>query len=145
MAEFGTFLYENWMLFAALVVILGLLLHQTLGGGSGSVSPQEATRLINHEDARILDVREPSEVKEGTLRGAVTIPLGQLDDRLSELGEDQETPIICYCRSGARSAQACAKLRKKGFSAVHNLQGGIAAWQQAGLPLARGKDRKKKG
>jgi rhodanese-related sulfurtransferase len=139
MNEFGTFIYHNWELFLALVVIIGLLLRATIGSGGGGrgVDPQEATRMINRDNAVVVDVREPSEVAEGRIVGSVHIPLGELENRIDELKKYSDRPIICNCRSGNRSARACSILRKNGFDNVHNLRGGIMAWQQANLPLSK--------
>lgn len=145
MDDFGVFLYNNLFLFIALIVIVGLLLWQTLGTGSGSVSPQQVIQLLNHEKAVVVDVREPSEVENGTIRGAIPVPLGELGDRLDELERYKERPVVCACRSGQRSARATGILRKNGFTRPLNLQGGIMGWQQASLPLGAPKEKSNKG
>lgn len=143
MDDFGLFLYNNWLLFLALVVILALLMRATIGTGSGGVGPQDATQMLNHDNAVVLDVREPSEIANGTIRGALTIPLGELGDRLKELEKYKSKPIIVACRSGQRSSRACGILRKNEFTRVYNLSGGIMAWQNANLPLGKPKGGKK--
>lgn len=80
---------------------------------------------------QILDVREDSEVAEGTIPGALHIPLGDLAARLSEL--DRTVPVIAVCRSGNRSATAADALNQAGFTA-DTMAGGMTAWKQAGLP-----------
>lgn len=80
---------------------------------------------------QILDVREDSEVAQGTIPGAVHIPLGDLGARLSEL--DRTVPVIAICRSGNRSATAADTLNQAGFTA-DTMAGGMTAWQEAGLP-----------
>lgn len=136
MQQFGTFVMNHWELFLALAVILALILRNSFSG-SKNVDPSEATRLINQEDALILDVRENAEVKEGKILNAVHIPLGALPQRLNELEKHKSRTIVVNCRSGARSARACGILRKAGFESVYNLQGGIMAWQSANLPLSK--------
>lgn len=129
-------------LFAALGIILAILAWTGLQGRLGgvrSIGPAEATLLINHEDAVVLDVREPSEVKDGVILSSVHIPVGQLKDSLGKLQKYRERPIIVACRSGSRSQSACATLSRGGFTRVHNLRGGMLAWQNANLPLVRGK------
>ncbi len=138
MQEFLSFVSNHWELFLALAVIVALLIYQYVGsGGSKSLSPQEATALINRENAVVLDVREPAEVKTGKILNSLTIPLGQLAQRLDKLQKYKDTPLIVVCQSGSRSARACSLLRKKGFSSVYNLRGGIMAWSNAGLPLSK--------
>ncbi|MDQ0212026.1 rhodanese-like domain-containing protein [Arthrobacter bambusae] len=81
--------------------------------------------------ARILDVREDFEVAEGMIPGALHIPMGQLEARLSEL--DPAIPVIAVCRSGNRSAAVADALNGAGFSA-DTMAGGMVAWTRAGLP-----------
>ena len=81
--------------------------------------------------ARILDVREDFEVAEGMIPGALHIPMGQLQARLSEL--DPGVHVIVVCRSGNRSARVADALNAAGFSA-DTMAGGMIAWSRAGLP-----------
>ncbi|KQR62756.1 sulfurtransferase [Arthrobacter sp. Leaf337] len=83
--------------------------------------------------AQILDVREDFEVIEGMIPGALHIPMGQLQARLSEL--DPEVHVIVVCRSGNRSARVADALNAAGFSA-DTMAGGMIAWSRAGLPAA---------
>jgi len=124
-----------------LILLAGLSGFMLLGGGlfgrmSGvkQIGPQEAVMLFNHEDALLLDVREQSEWSDGHIAKARHIPLGKLKDRLSELEKYKGKPIIAVCRSGNRSGSACGTLKKAGFENLHNLAGGMQAWEQAGLP-----------
>lgn len=80
---------------------------------------------------QILDVREDFEVAQGTIPGALHIPLGELGARVSEL--DRTVPVIAVCRSGNRSATAADALNQAGFTA-DTMAGGMTAWQEAGLP-----------
>lgn len=130
------FIQQNWYWAALAAVSGGLLIATSLKGGSG-VSPARATQLINREDALVVDVREANEYAAGHLLNARHIPLGELDKRLGELEKFKDKPIILNCQSGSRSASACGVLRKAGFTQVHNLEGGIAAWEQAGMPVSR--------
>ena len=86
---------------------------------------------------RVLDVRENDEFAAGHLPKARHIPLKELEARLPELAKFKEKPVIVTCRSGARSGSACRALRKAGFTQVHNLKGGVPAWQQANLPVEK--------
>lgn len=104
---------------------------------SGDLDTLEATRLINQKDALLLDVRENHEYEAGHLPNSRHIPLGKLKDRLGEIDKYRQKPVLVYCRSGQRSASACAKLRKQGFEQVFNLKGGILAWESAGLPVEK--------
>ena len=81
--------------------------------------------------ATILDVREEAETAEGMIPGALHIPMGDLQARLSEL--DPAVPIIAVCRSGNRSARVADALNSAGLSA-DTMAGGMTAWTRAGLP-----------
>jgi rhodanese-related sulfurtransferase len=96
-----------------------------------------AMQLINHKNALVLDVREQGEYDAGHILGSKLIPLGKLKERLGEVGKYREQPVVVVCRSGQRSASACVLMGKQGFAQVMNLNGGIAAWQKAGLPLEK--------
>lgn len=80
---------------------------------------------------QILDVREDFEVTQGMIPGALHIPMGQLGSRLGEI--DKDRPIIVVCRSGNRSAAVADALTQTGYMA-DTMNGGMAAWQRAGLP-----------
>ncbi len=81
--------------------------------------------------AQILDVREDFEVAEGMIPGALHIPMGQLQARLSELVP--AVPVIAVCRSGNRSAAVAEALNGAGYKA-DTMAGGMIAWTRAGLP-----------
>ncbi len=133
--EFAT---NNWALFLALAVTLFFLARSFLAarlGGYEELSPQDATLLINRDDARVVDIREPGEFKSGHIVGAVNIPLGSLKDRMYELEKDKSRPLIVSCATGSRSHAACVMLHKAGFEKVSHLVGGVNRWQGANLPL----------
>jgi rhodanese-related sulfurtransferase len=83
-------------------------------------------RLKRGDELQIIDVREASEVAVGKIPWAKHIPLGQIPDRLNEIDPNKETVVVC--RSGGRSAKACAFLMSAGFSRVKNMMGGMNAW-----------------
>ena len=147
MQQFATFVVNHWDLFLALAVILALLTSGPLNRrmrGFSDIDPGTAVQMMNHQDALILDVRDESEIKGGKALGAIHIPLRSLKDRLAELDGYRERPIIVSCRTGSRSTTACGQLRKEGFATVYSLKGGMMAWQNDGLPLARAETGRKK-
>lgn len=86
------------------------------------------------DQIHLIDVRTEGEVSRGVIDGAIHIPLHLLPLRASDI--PQNKPVVIYCNSGARSAQACAFMAAKGFENMHNLSGGIMAWARSGKPLS---------
>lgn len=124
-----------------IVVTSGLMLLWSFVGnrlrGVRDVNCAGALQMINHKDAVVLDVREQAEYQSGHLLNAKQIPLLKLRDRIGELERYRDRPIVVVCRSGQRSATACAMLGREGFAQVYNLAGGVMAWQKANLPLEK--------
>ncbi|MBK8986697.1 MAG: rhodanese-like domain-containing protein [Chloroflexi bacterium] len=100
-----------------------------------TVDVQTVAQIKGREDVVLFDVREQFEYDEAHIAGVTLIPLGDLPNRLSEIPTDKT--VIITCRSGNRSGQAADFLRENGFTNVHNMEGGIVAWQQAGLPVEK--------
>lgn len=90
---------------------------------------------IAAQGAHLVDVRTEAEVAQGVIEGAVHIPLHLLPLRAADIPQDK--PVVIYCRSGARSAQACAFMAAKGYDNMHNLSGGIMAWARSGNRLSQ--------
>lgn len=113
------------------------LIQKLVGRGSARVPPHEAVRLIN-AGARVLDVREPNEFAQGSLPGAVNVPLSRIQREglaaLGAAGLGSQEPVLLVCRSGMRSGSACAHLRADLGARAVNLSGGLMAWVAAGLP-----------
>jgi rhodanese-related sulfurtransferase len=105
-------------------------------GSIKEIEPAELARRLDGkgDGLRIIDVRSMNEIQAGTIPGAEPLPLHLLPVRLNEFKRDET--LVFICRSGARSAQACAFLQQQGFDNVINLRGGIISWVQNGLPAA---------
>jgi len=132
------FVKENILLIGLAVVSGVMLLWPMLSRKGGKqVDVAEAVLKMNHEDAIVVDVREPAEYGKGRIPNSKHIPLGELQRRLAELEKHKGKPIIVACRSGHRSAGACGILAKNGFENVYNLSGGMIAWEQANLPVEK--------
>ncbi len=85
-------------------------------------------RLAASEDFLLLDVREPDECAKASIAGARAIPLAQLEARVGEIESWRDGAVVVHCHHGGRSADACQRLMRLGFSRVENLDGGIDAW-----------------
>jgi len=99
------------------------------------ISPVSAVRMINNDDALLLDVREPAEYGRGHIQDARNIPFSSLKEKLNGIMQYKDKPVLAYCGSGVVSGRACKTLKHAGFSNVHNLEGGLVSWQDAKLPL----------
>ncbi|MBI9048741.1 MAG: rhodanese-like domain-containing protein [Anaerolineaceae bacterium] len=86
-------------------------------------------------DVFVLDVREQSEYDEGHIPNVNLIPMMEVQNRLDEIPKDQE--VIVTCRTGNRSLQVADYLVGLGYENIHNMDGGIVQWQQAGLPVEK--------
>lgn len=132
------FLIENWMLVFMAALSGGLLVWQTIQGGTGrGVPPAEAVRLINREKGVLIDVCEPAEYEKGHAVGARNIPLASLADAKGLPG-NKTLPILLLCASGARAGRAAAQLQKAGYEKAVAVAGGNAAWREANLPMESG-------
>lgn len=129
--------------FVGVAALLAWNLLNPIFQGYQPVEVSEAVRLINHEDAVVVDVRENHEFSQGHVLDAMHIPLGSLSNQVKTLEKYRDTPLVMICQSGHRSASACSILKKNGFEKLYNLSGGIAAWRDANLPVtATSKKRK---
>ena len=90
---------------------------------------------------RLIDVRTPGEFETVHIAGAYNVPLDLLREHRDEIGEHLERDVVLVCRSGQRAAQAEDTLRAAGLVNVHVLDGGMTAWESAGLPVNRGTER----
>ena len=87
------------------------------------------------EDVHVLDVREQYEYDEKHIPNVTLLPMSEIESRLNEIPKDKE--VIVTCRTGNRSGQVTQFLAQNGFDNVHNMQGGIVAWEEAGFPVER--------
>lgn len=140
MQEYIEFAGRHPLLFVALAAVIALIIMTELKRatkGYKEVPPAEAVRLINKEDAMVLDVRESNELGQGSIIDSKHIALSVLPDKLNDLSIDKEKPILVTCKLGNRSAQACKLLLKNSYSNVFGLKGGLTAWQNEQLPLSK--------
>lgn len=100
-----------------------------------AVSAPQLAAMLNQGKVRLIDVRRDDEVAQGVIAGAEHIELDRLDPKALDLSDGRE--VVFYCRSGRRSGIAAERLAKAIGRPVRHLDGGIKAWQAAGLPLAK--------
>lgn len=111
-------------------------LFRKLFGGAKRLDAFQAKKLLD-EDERvvIIDVRQAGEFRGGHLPGARHVPVGLMPQKAQRM--DKDATYLVYCQRGSRSSRAAAAMTRAGMRNVHNLHGGIAAWQRAGFPVVK--------
>jgi rhodanese-related sulfurtransferase len=135
------FIQNNWPLVLVLIISGGMLLWPLVGRRFSSVrevGALSATQLINRQNAVMLDLRDRKDYDGGHVPNAMHIPLSELASRGGELSKFNTRPLVAYCDRGNKSRSAGSALSKLGFAEVYTLRGGVRAWTDAGLPLAKG-------
>ncbi len=143
MERFPEFVANHLFLFSLLVAILMLLVWNLFGdslSGVKMLQPADVTRLINKEDAIVIDLRSETDFEKGHIINAMNIPLAELPDQLDKLKPHKQKEVIVNCANGSVSAKEARKLMNEGFEKVSCLKGGVLAWQNASLPLTKGKN-----
>jgi rhodanese-related sulfurtransferase len=137
MALFLEFLAQQWILVAALLaVVFMLVMHETRKSGP-SLSPQQAINLVNSEQGIFLDLRDGADFKQGHIVDALHIPAAKLTERATELEQYRDKPIVLVCKMGQHSGAAGKQLRSQGFDKVYKMTGGMMEWGNLQLPLVK--------
>ncbi|KAA0874507.1 rhodanese-like domain-containing protein [Nitrincola tapanii] len=137
MEQLFEFISNHPYLVAAWFITLALLLWTEKNKAGRSVSPAEATRMINKESACVVDIRSKKEWDTGYIAGSRNIPYADLDKRLVELNSFKDKPIILVCNLGQTAGSAGKKLKAAGFTQVTRLMGGITEWKAQHLPIVK--------
>jgi rhodanese-related sulfurtransferase len=134
----------NHLALAALFVILVLALLalevMKLLRKYQELTPAALTQLINRENALVIDLSAYADFEKAHIPGSRHIAPSQFDPEHKDLAKARELPVVAVSRSGAESDKAAQRLVKAGFARVYTLGGGVLAWQQAQLPVAKGKN-----
>jgi len=133
---------ENQFLVMAFVGLTFAIIYtefSRLTSGFKAVDPAGLTALINRQDALLVDVSAAADFEKGHIAGAKNVQMSQFDADNKILAKVRDLPVAVVCRTGNTSADAARKLAKAGFKQVHWLDGGIAAWTGAQLPLVKGR------
>jgi rhodanese-related sulfurtransferase len=122
-------------------VLLALVVSeaQRFTRGYKSTTPAGLTHLINRENALVIDVSSLQDFEKGHIPGARHVAMSQFDPESKDLAKAKELPVAVYDRNGQMSGKAAQRLVKAGFSRTYWLDGGLAAWTEAQLPLAKGR------
>jgi len=121
-----------------IIIVALLLLTATLALASGyrNLNSVEAKALLEkNRNIYLLDVRTPEEFRQARLKGAVLIPISEIERRLGEIPRNRT--IVVYCAVGSRSNMVAGFLAEKGYREVYNVADGIVGLYRNGFPIVR--------
>ena len=133
------FIVNNWYLFVALIVVLGLLVLDPIrqhASGLKKVSPLEMPQ-VTRSGSVILDVSEPAEYKKGHIPNSINMTLKSMKEGLGKLEKQKKKTVVVVCQAGNKAQSAAKMLIKGGFENVYVLSGGMMAWRKENLPVVK--------
>jgi rhodanese-related sulfurtransferase len=140
--ELQAFASTTPLLSLALVgLTLALIVTEVAGlfRGYKTLRPAELTALINRDNALVVDLSASGDFEKGHIAGSRNLTPSQFDPENKLLAPAKQLPVVVVCRNGQASSAAAKRLKKAGFEQVYALDGGVATWQQADLPLVKGR------
>lgn len=137
MDRFLEFAVNHYLLVGTFVALLIAWIVTEMARGGQSVSPQGLSALVNQQNARVIDIRDPAEFKTGHITGSDNIPYSRISERLEELKKEPDRPIVIICNIGQTAGAAGSQLKAAGLSQVYKLEGGISNWKSQSLPLVK--------
>ena len=122
-------------------ITLALIYNEIAGRLSGyrRLGPAQLTALINRDNALVVDLRPIADFDKGHIPGSKNVQMSQFDPENKKLSAAKSLPVVLVCKTGQSAGDAAKRLKKAGFEQVYVLDGGIGGWQQADLPLAKGR------
>ena len=137
MLEFNLFLIDYWYFSVPLFFFLFLFAYSEMNKGGKKIEPNELTRLVNKENAILIDLRKKEDYENGHIMTALNYPHQEFDNQIHELDKFKERPIILVCDMGRNSANIGEKLKKAEFEKIFRLNGGMMTWTQENLPVVQ--------
>ncbi len=136
--DFFIFVSEQWLLISLLAALIAVFLLTEQSKSGKSLTTSELVRLMNNDEATVVDVRSAAEFESGHIHGSLSIPHQKLASRVAELEKFRDKIIVVVDKVGQHSGAAGKKLSSQEFN-VRRLGGGISEWQGSSLPLVKGK------
>jgi len=119
-----------------ITLVIALIVTERKKGGE-SINAQTLVRLVNKADAVIVDLRDKKEFSTGHIASAINLPYGNFANRIEELNQYKERPVVLVCKMGQHSSAVGGKLLAAGFSDVKRLSGGMTEWTGSNLPMVK--------
>ena len=140
MQELYNFTIENWILSTLFLTVLGILIFSFVSQKS-SISPTDAVNLLNKmgDNLFIIDLRPIDAFQKGHIINAVNLAFNNLENSLDNYSKLKETPVLVYCDSGMVSSSSFSIFKKKGFTDVRIIRGGLDSWKHENLPTEQNK------
>ncbi|MFA5677137.1 MAG: rhodanese-like domain-containing protein [Pseudomonas sp.] len=131
------FIGNHYWLTSAFLVVLALLIFTEGRKAGKALTSQQATTLINRENALLVDVRPKKDYAAGHIVDSINIPLDSFTTRMVELDKYKDKPIILACANGQHAGTASKQLKSAGFQQVNRLAHGVGGWRADNLPLVK--------
>jgi rhodanese-related sulfurtransferase len=128
------------LLLVALVIALIVTQVMLLLRKYTELTPAGLTQLINRDSPLLIDLSAIADFEKMHVPGARHVAMSQFDPENKDLAKARELPVVVMDKDGRGTEKAAQRLVKAGFTRVYTLGGGVLAWQQAQLPLAKGKN-----
>jgi len=124
-----------WIAIVLMIIIVSIKIKMS---PIKQISPQELTFLVNHEDGLIVDMRAEKDFKAGRIIDSKFLSSEKINNNdFVSLEKHKDKPIIVVCAAGISASKVANQLLKAGFNKVNLLKGGMNAWINAGLPVAK--------
>ncbi|HLT98435.1 MAG TPA: rhodanese-like domain-containing protein [Burkholderiaceae bacterium] len=123
------------LIIVAITAAVALAMPSFLQRGARQIGVNDAIKLTNNREGVFLDVRSAEHFKAGHIPQSRNVPAADVSNKLG--GLPKEKPIVVVCERGRTSVGVVNTLKSNGFQDVYTLQGGLAAWVEAGMPLAK--------
>lgn len=125
------------IMFIAVLFLFLFTVYKEKSNSFQNVNVDQMTRLINQQNAQVVDVRPQDAFAQGHIVNAINMPLDEIKSGQSKINKLKKKPVVVYCQTGRNSAPASKELTAAGLDQVFNLQGGINAWISEKLPLSK--------
>jgi len=134
MQLFFEFAAQQWILIAALMASIGMLIAHEARKAGPALSPQQAINLVNAEGGVFVDLRDAAAYKKGHIVDAIHLPAAKVEERKAELDAYRDKPVVLVCNMGQHAGTAAKQLRAAGFDRAFKMAGGMIEWSNLQLP-----------
>lgn len=140
MTQLAEFIGNHIFLVTLFLVALFLFLitaYKQASNGLQTVTVEQMTRLVNQQNAKLIDVRPADAFAQGHIVNAINMPMADFENGKIKTDGLKKRPVVVYCQMGRTSLKACQALQKAGVESTFSLQGGVNAWLNDKMPLSK--------